>query len=251
MWRNSTVSQKQLADHFAQATILDTQWAAGKAGCPLPQVTEKARAEFPDWLERRGLDGTLILEDCLKSPTRLKEQTVLPGITIQDLLNDDRFKLPCSVSGREEVWDLHLTDFDPHCWEAQRAFLNYGLGGTSMAENKKAYAVLHGSSHFPERTLPEVADPPPGHKDTDLPHGVFLRYHGCSLYAASNILATNMVLLSEPNVPGQETAAGRGFYTSEEFSKAVAFATPHGLGPVRKECFFWYCCFILGWYHPR
>jgi hypothetical protein len=235
MWRNSAVAQKPLADYFAQATIKDTQWESGKTGCPLPATTEKARAEFQTWLEARGLDGTLILEDVLRSPTRLKEQTVLPGITIQDLLNDGRFKLPQAVSGREEIWDLHLTDFDPHCWDSQRAFLNYGLGGTSAAESNKNYSILHGFSDFPEGTLPEVENPPPGFKDPDLPHGIYLRYHGCSLYAASNILATNMVLLSEPNVPGQETAAGRGFYTSEEFSKAVAFATPHGLGPAPRE----------------
>jgi hypothetical protein len=234
LWRNSSIAQKELAAQFAQKTIEDTQGGQGKAGCPTPQVTRQGRREFLQWLEQRGFEGTLVLEDVLRCPAQIKETVILPGMHIQDFLNDGHFVMPSSVSGKEDIWDLHLADFDPHCWETQRQFLNYTLGGTPTSEYGVAYSVLHGSSDFPEGTLPERTRAGIGKRDEELPHGVFLRYHGCSLYAASNLLATSMVMMSEPHISGHETAAGRGFYTSVD-SKAVQFAVPHALGPAKKE----------------
>jgi hypothetical protein len=66
------------------------------------------------WLEQRGFEGTLVLEDVLRCPAQPKETVILPGMHIQDFLNDWHFVMPSSVSGKEEIWDLHLTDFDPH-----------------------------------------------------------------------------------------------------------------------------------------
>jgi hypothetical protein len=185
LWRSSSIAQKELGERFAQETIQDTQWGQGKAGCPTPDVTRQGRRDFLQWLQQRGFEGTLVLEDVLRCPAQFKETVILPGMNLQDFLNDQRFVMPSSVSGKEEIWDLHLTDIDPHCWETQPQFPIYTLGGTSTSEFGVAYSISHGSSDFPEGTLPERTQASIGKKDEELPHGMYLRYHGCSLYAAS------------------------------------------------------------------
>jgi len=64
---------------------------------------------------------------------------------------------------------------------------------------------------------------------TITPKHTWLRYHGCSMYAASAMLATNHPCLSEETGEGMETSCGRGVYTSRDFRKALSYSTPHRL----------------------
>jgi hypothetical protein len=65
--------------------------------------------------------------------------------------------------------------------------------------------------------------------ETTTPNKTWLRYHVCSLYAASAMLATNHPCPSDEKVDAMETACGRGVYTSRDFRKAVSYSTPHRL----------------------
>jgi hypothetical protein len=123
LWQQSALLQKSVAERLSQDTISDLQWGQGRASCPTDQTTKRGREEFGSWLADRGMEGTLVIPDVLKNPTLLKDTVVLPGLTVQDFLNDSTFKMPQSFSSKEEVWDLHLVDFDPRCWEGQRQFL--------------------------------------------------------------------------------------------------------------------------------
>ena len=60
-----------------------------------------------------------------------------------------------------------------------------------------------------------------------LPKGLWLRYHGCNLYALSSILATNMATPSDKTIRSSETACGRGVYTSRCWDKAAQYTIPH------------------------
>ena len=62
-----------------------------------------------------------------------------------------------------------------------------------------------------------------------LPQGLWLRYHGCNMYAMSSILATNMAAASDEEVVASETACGRGVYTSQSWEQAQQYAIPHRL----------------------
>jgi hypothetical protein len=57
----------------------------------------------------------------------------------------------------------------------------------------------------------------------------WLRYHGCSLYSAGAMLATNHPCPSDEKVDAMEAACGRGVYTSRDFREAVSHSTPHRL----------------------
>jgi len=169
---------------------------------------EQSRIAFEDyWLWDRNLLPARMRKFLdAANPDRhpaLSQTTILPGVTWNEFITSP--DLPLATPGHNEKWTLYLTDFVLDSYEAQSYFLH------------KVYEVEPDGIVVPDRT--------------------WLRYHGCSFYAASAMLGTNHPCPSE-NTPGMETAFGRGFYTSRNFHKAVAYATPHKLPAPRRRRFW-------------
>ena len=99
---------------------------------------------------------------------------IIPGFKWTDF--DHTPEMPTKMN--EEEWDLYLTDLATDTYGPLASYLD-------MKYTKVNSEVV-------------------------LPQGLWLRYHGCNLYAMSSILATNMAAPSDPEIESSETACGRG-----------------------------------------
>ncbi len=149
---------------------------------------------FKDWLRDRGHVHFRCIEDVNQNSSRLQKAWILPGKRWCDFLGDEAPDLPTTTYG--EKWRLFLTDFVMDSYASVASFLH-----------EQYFADPEGNVHVPQR--------------------IWMRYHGCNLFALSNLLATNYPIASDKEIAGAEMAEGRGVYTSRQFYKACQY----GSGP--------------------
>ena len=152
---------------------------------------DKARQVFDKWLEDRSMGDMRAIRNITLKHEILGKTNIIPGFIWCDF--DHTPDLP--VKKMEDEWDLYLTDFATDTYGPLAAYLDMKY---TMEDGKLV-----------------------------LPQGFWLRYRGCSLYALSSILATNMGTPSDKTIGASETACGRGVYTSQCWEKAAQYAIPH------------------------
>jgi hypothetical protein len=164
----------------------------------MAEMVGNSRKIFELGLIARNLKALRIVDNVHEEHTwadlgPLALTSILPGIKWHEFVDPPLF--PTSV--KEEIWTLYLMEFVMDSYEPLQAMLA---------------AVTVGAT-----------------KRRRCPKNTWLRYNGCSLYAASAMLATNHPCPSDAEVAGTETACGRGVYTSRDFRKAVSYSTHHRL----------------------
>ncbi len=164
-----------------------------------PHPTDAQRrntiAIFDRWLEDRELKHVRYTENILLNEGVFRKTVLVPGVCWNDVEDDASPEFPFSVYG--EQWSFYAVDFKTDVYASVAEFL-----------------------HVPYFLFPDNGG-------MHLPEGLWLRYHGCSLYALSSMLSTGYPVASDVAVKGAEQAEGRGVYTSRLWYKAVQYATPH------------------------
>ena len=182
------------ADGVWTAIKSEVDGIAGKGKDPMPKaIREKARGVFDKWLGDRSMGDMRIIRDITLNHGILEETAIIPGFRWLDF--DHTPEMP--VKNNADERDLYLTDFATDTYNPLASYLDM------------KYTKVNGK--------------------VELPQGLWLRYHGCNMYAMSSILATNMAAPSDQEVVSSETACGRGVYTSRCWEKATQYAIPHRL----------------------
>ena len=186
MWRAD-----KKADGAWTAIKSEVDGAAGTRKEPMPgALKDKARIVSDKWLGHRSMGDMRVIRDITMKHEILEETAKIPGFRWRDF---DHMPEP-PVKKYEDEWDLYLTDFATDTYNPLAAYLD-------MKYKKDAGKVV-------------------------LPQGLWLRYHGCNMYAMSSILATNMAAPSDKEIRSSETACGRGVFTSRCWEKATQYAIP-------------------------
>ena len=167
---------------------------AGTGKIQMPAETRaKSRFIFDQWLGDRSMGDMRVIREVTSKHDVLARTAIIPGFTWSDF--DHTPEMPTKTNAEE--WDLYLTDFATDTYSPLASYLDM------------KYSKVNGK--------------------VVLPQGLWLRYHGCNMYAMSSILATNMAAASDEEVVASETACGRGVYTSQSWDKAQQYASPHRL----------------------
>ena len=167
---------------------------AGTGKIQMPtEIRAESRFIFDHWLGGRSMGDMRVIREVTSMHEVLAMTAIIPGFTWSDF--DHTPEMPTKTNAEE--WDLYLTDFATDTYSPLASYLD-------MKYSKVDGKVV-------------------------LPQGLWLRYHGCNMYAMSSILATNMAAASDEEVVASETACGRGVYTSQSWEQAQQYAMPHRL----------------------
>ena len=188
-WR---ADEKAEGSFTAVKCEVDQIAGTGKSQMPTA-IWAESRFIFDRWLGDRSMGDMRVIREVTSKDEELARTAIIPGFTWSDF--DHTPEMPTKTNTEE--WELYLTDFATDTYSPLASYLD-------MKYSKVDGKVV-------------------------LPQGLWLRYHGCNMYAMSSILATNMAAASDEEVVASETACGRGVYTSQSWDKAQQYASPHRL----------------------
>ena len=153
---------------------------------PYIETTNKLRQKISELFSEIGFSEPRIVENIstAEGHERMMETEAWPeGPLLNEWVRDARpswphFKEPVpKVKGREHVWDLWLTDYDPHLWQSMK-FQKPGVFWQSEESEGMGQGVCPG---------PALTDP-----------STWLTFHGAPLACAVSRISLNYLNTSNP-----------------------------------------------------